>query len=332
LTQRIVLDVGSANTRVYVRDRGVVLSQPSVVCFSKTPGPIDDAQVAVVGAQANALLGRTPQHLTVVRPIQRGVITDCDAMEFMIRAFAQQAHIRQCRTRPLECVLSVSSLATSVEQRGIRDAVLSATGAREMRIVDSSLCAAFGAGLPVMEPIGSLVVDIGAGTTSVAVIALGGIVCQEITREGGVDLDEAIVHHVRHAYGVQLGEHTAEHVKQNVASAHGSAACRSIRVVGNRIANGLPHAVELTSAAIADALSASLNRIVETIKHVLERTPPELLNDIARRGIVLTGGGALLANLGSWLCSELGLSVHIADDPLNCVARGAWRLCDISIR
>ncbi|CAJ3381627.1 rod shape-determining protein MreB [Burkholderia pseudomallei] len=318
----VAVDPGTASTLIYVRNRGVVLNQPSVVCFRKRGGPAERARVEAVGEQAKALLGRSPEHLEAVRPLRHGVVANYHAAEQMMRQFVGMSHARSLFGRRVEFTICVPSNATAVEQRAIREAALAA-GASRVSLISEPLAAALGAGLPVSEAVGSMVVDIGGGTTEVAVIALGGIVYREAIRVGGGQFDAAIVNHVRNLYGVLLGEHTAEHVKKTI----GTASCRvpreSIHAIGRSVADGLPRTIELSNHDIADALAAPLNQVVSAVKSALENAPPELITDIADRGLVLTGGGALLANLGKRLHDETGLAARVADDPLTCAVRGA---------
>lgn len=320
--QPVAMDPGTASTRIYTHDRGVVLNQPSVVCFRKAGGADARPTLEAVGEQAKALLGRTPGHLEAVRPLQHGVIANYDAAEQMIRQFIDMSETRSLFGRRVEVTLCVPSGATAVERNALSEAALAA-GAASVTLVDEALAAAFGAGMPVTDAIGSLVVDIGGGTTEVAVIALGGIVYREAIRVGGDQFDAAIVSHVRGLYGVQLGEQTAEHVKKTIGTACGGMPRESMRVVGRSVVDGLPRTIELSNHDIADALAAPLKAVVDAVKRTLENTPPELVADIADRGIVLTGGGALLANLARRLHDETGLATRVADDPLTCAVRGA---------
>ncbi|TCW79738.1 rod shape-determining protein [Burkholderia sp. SRS-46] len=320
--QPVAIDTGTATTRIYTHDRGVVVNQPSVICFRKPDGAVARPTLEAVGERAKALLGREPVHLEAVRPLQHGVIADAHAAEQMIRHFIDMSRTRSRFGRRVEVTLCVPSGATAVERHALSEAALAA-GAARVTLVDEALAAAFGAGLPVTDAVGSLVVDIGGGTTEVAVIALGGIVYREAIRVGGEQFDAAIVNHIRTLYGVQLGEQTAEHVKKTIGTASADVPRDTMRAVGRSVVDGLPRTVELSNHDIADALAAPLNAVVSAVKRTLENAPPELITDIADRGIVLTGGGSLLANLGKRLHDETGLAVRVADDPLTCAVRGA---------
>ncbi|WDD91721.1 rod shape-determining protein [Burkholderia sp. FERM BP-3421] len=318
----IAVDLGTASTLIYVHNRGVVLNQPSVVCFRKPGGAVDKARVEAVGDQAKALLGRSPEHLQAVRPLRHGVIANYNAAEQMMRQFIDMSRTRALFGRRAEFTICVPSNATAVERRAIREAA-AAAGASKVTLIGESLAAALGAGLPVTDAVGSMVVDIGGGTTEVAVIALGGVVYQEAIRVGGDQFDAAIVNHVRNLYGVLLGEQTAEHVKKIIGTASYGVPRESMHAVGRSVEDGLPRTIELTNHDIADALAAPLKQVVGAVKGALENAPPELITDIAHRGVVLTGGGALLANLGKRLYDETGLLVRVADEPLSCAVRGA---------
>lgn len=320
--QSVAIDPGTASTRIYTHERGVVLNQPSVVCFRK--GGASDARptLEAVGELAKALVGREPGHLEAVRPMRHGVIADAHAAEQMIRSFIDMSRTRSRFGRRVEVTLCVPSDATAVERRAIREAAFAA-GVSEVELIEESLAAGLGAGLPVTEPVGSMVIDIGGGTTEVAVIALGGIVYREAIRVGGSQFDAAIVNHVRNLYGVLLGEQTAEHVKKTIGSATSAVPRTSTRAVGRSIGDGLPRSVELSNHDVADALAAPLKQVIGAVKSVLENAPAELVTDIAHRGVVLTGGGALLADLERLLYDETGLVARIADEPATCAVRGA---------
>ncbi|AJY15540.1 rod shape-determining protein [Burkholderia multivorans] len=320
--QPVAIDPGTASTRIYTHDRGVVLNQPSVVCFRKAGGAASRSTLAAVGELAKALLGREPAHIEAVRPMQHGVIADAHAAGQMIRRFIDMSDTRSRFGRRIEVTLCVPSDATAVERRALREAAFAA-GVSEVALIDEALAAALGAGLPVTEPVGSMVVDIGGGTTEVAVISLGGIVYREAIRVGGDQFDEAIVNHVRSLHGVLLGEQTAEHVKKTIGSATRAVPRRTAPAVGRGVEDGLPRAIELSNHDVADALAAPLKQVIGTVKSVLENAPAELVTDIAHRGIVLTGGGALLADLERLLRDETGLDARIAEDPATCAVRGA---------
>jgi rod shape-determining protein MreB and related proteins len=319
--QSVAVDLGTANTLIYMRGKGIVLNQPSVVCFQKTGAP-GAARVAAVGEEARQLLGRSPAHLEAVRPMRHGVIANFSAAERMFREFVDMAHLRSLFGRRVEFTICVPCTATKVERRAIREAVLAA-GASKVNLIGESLAAAVGAGLPVGEARGSMVVDIGGGTTEVGVISLGGIVYQGLVRVGGDQFDAAIISHVRNLYGVVLGEQTAEHVKKTIGSATANVPAERIRGVGHSLADGLPRTIELSNHDVAEALGAPLRAVISEIKAALEAAPPELVTDIADSGIVLTGGGALLANLDKRIAEETGLAVRVADEPMTCAVRGA---------
>jgi rod shape-determining protein MreB len=325
--QSVAVDLGTANTLIYMRDKGVVLNQPSVVCFQKqtTPG---HARVAAVGAQAKQLLGRSPGNLEAVRPMQHGVIANFPAAEQMFREFVDMAHLRSLFVRRAEYTICVPSNATQVERRAIREAAMAA-GASRVNLISESLAAALGAGLPVGQARGSMVVDIGGGTTEVGVIALGGVVYKGSVRVGGDQFDSAIISHVRSLYGVVLGEQTAEHVKKTIGSATRNVPPETMRATGRSLEDGLPRTIELSNHDVADALSVPLKQVIGVVKTALENAPPELITDIADTGIVLAGGGALLANLDQRLVEETGLEVRIAEEPLTCAVRGAGAAAEL---
>ncbi|WP_181321705.1 rod shape-determining protein [Trinickia symbiotica] len=321
LSRSVAVDLGTANTLIYMRDKGIVLNQPSVVCFQKN-GDTGAARVAAVGEEARQLLGRSPANLRTVRPMRHGVIADFSAAERMFREFVDMARLRSLFGRRAEFTICVPCAATEVERRAIREAALAA-GAAKVNLIGESLAAAIGAGLPVGEARGSMVVDIGGGTTEVGVVSLGGIAYQGLVRVGGDQFDAAIVSHVRNLYGVVLGDQTAEHVKKTIGTATPNVPAERICAVGRSLGDGLPRTIELTNHDVADALSVPLRTVIDAIKAALESAPPELVTDIADSGIVLTGGGALLANLDKRIAEETGLAVRIADEPLTCAVRGA---------
>jgi rod shape-determining protein MreB and related proteins len=319
--QSIAVDLGTANTLIYLRDRGVVLNEPSVVCFQKPAAP-GQGRIAAVGAQAKQLLGRSPGNLEAVRPMQHGVIANFPAAEQMFREFVDMARVRSLLGRRAEYTVCVPSTATQVERRAIREAAMAA-GASKVNLISEALAAALGAGLPVGQARGSMVVDVGGGTTEVGVIALGGVVYRGSVRVGGDQFDSAIINHVRGLYGVVLGEQTAEHVKKTIGSATYNVPPETIRVTGRSCEDGLPRTIELSNHDVADALAVPLKQVIGVIKAALESAPPELVTDIADTGIMLAGGGALLANLDQRLVEETGLEVQIAEEPLTCAVRGA---------
>ena len=321
--QSVAVDLGTANTLIYMRDKGIVLNEPSVVCFQKhgTPGP-GYARIAAVGTQAKQLLGRSPGNLEAVRPLQHGVIANFPAAEQMFREFVDMAQLRSLFVRRAEFTVCVPSNATDVERRAIREAAMAA-GASKVNLISESLAAAVGAGLPVGQARGSMVVDIGGGTTEVGVIALGGVVYKGSVRVGGDQFDSAIISHVRNLYGVVIGDQTAEYVKKTIGSASYDVPHETMRATGRSLEDGLPRTIELSNHDVADALAVPLKQVIGAVKAALENAPPELITDIADTGIVLAGGGALLANLDRRLVEETGLEVRIADEPLTCAVRGA---------
>lgn len=321
--QDVALDLGTANTLMFTAAKGIVLNQPSVVCFERRASTGDaKATVAAVGHEAKELVGREPANLETVRPLAHGVIANFSAAEHMMRRFAAMAQPRPRLGRRAAFTVCVPEGATHVERRAIREAAFAA-GAARVSFIGESLASALGAGLPVETATGSMVVDIGGGTTEVGIVALGGVVCSSSVRVGGDQFDRAIVDHVRALYDVVLGEQTAEHVKKIIGSAlHGEPVGRA-RATGRSLADGLPRTIELTSEDIADALAAPLRAVIGVVRRVLETAPPELVTDIAGNGIVLTGGGALLGRLDQCLAAELGVDVRVADEPLTCAVRGA---------
>ncbi|NKJ47460.1 rod shape-determining protein [Burkholderia sp. SG-MS1] len=317
----VAVDLGTANTLIYTDDGGIVLNQPSVVCFQKEPaaGP---KRVAAVGAEARQLLGRTPRNLETVRPMRHGVIANFSAAEHMICQFVDMARPRPLFSRRAAFTLCVPAGATQVERRAIKEAAVAA-GAWKVSLIGESLASALGAGMPVGDATGSMVVDIGGGTTEVGVIALGGTAYSGSVRVGGDNFDAAIVSYVRNLYGVLLGEQTAEHVKKNIGSAVREVPFEQMNATGRSVDDGLPRTVQLSNHDIAEAIEGPLRQVIGAVKRGLESAPAELVTDIAHHGIVLTGGGALLGNLGRRLTRELGLEVRVADEPLTCAVRGA---------
>jgi len=319
----LAIDLGTANTLVFVKGKGVVLNEPSVVAI-KTDG--SGKRVLAVGDDAKDMLGRTPGNIQAIRPMRDGVIADFEVAEEMIKAFIRKAYKRAYLAPPL-VVICVPSGATPVERRAIRDSALSA-GARRTCLIPEPMAAAIGAGLPITEPTGSMVVDIGGGTTEVAVISLGGIVYARSIRVGGDRLDEAIIAYLRRVHNLLIGEATAERIKIDIGSAgsgHMDHNFRSITVKGRDLINGVPKEITVTEDHIAESLAEPVLSIVEAIKTALETTPPELAADIVDKGIMLTGGGALLRNLDIVIREETGLPVTIADNPLCCVALGTGK-------
>ena len=311
----MAVDLGTANTLVYVRGRGIVLSEPSVVAIDSRSG-----EVHAVGIEAKRMLGRTPGTISAIRPLKDGVIADFDVTEEMLRHFIQKVH--QNRWAHPRVVVCVPSGVTGVEKRAVEEACLSA-GARQAYLIEEPMAAAIGAGLPVGEPTGSMVVDIGGGTSEVAVISLGGIVVSQSVRVGGDELDEAIINYVKKEYKLLIGQQTAEEVKLEIGSAYPMEEEVQAEIRGRDMVSGLPKTVVLTSEEIRQALEEPLSQIIDAVKETLDRTPPELASDIMDRGIVMAGGGALLRGFATLISDETSLPVHVADSPLTCVAVGA---------
>ncbi len=313
----MAIDLGTANTLVYVKDRGIVLNEPSVVAISMIGGK---KQILAVGNEAKQMLGRTPGSIVATRPLRDGVIADFEVTEAMIKHFIRKVHNRRSFVSP-KMVICVPSGSTAVERRAIQESAESA-GASEVYLIEEPMAAAIGAGLPVTEPTGSMVVDIGGGTTEVGVISLGGMVYAGSVRVGGDKLDEAIINYISRNYGMLIGENTAENIKKCIGSAFPGAEVREMEVSGINKAEGIPRKFTISSNEILEALTEPLNSIVSAVKSALEKTPPELGADIADKGMVLTGGGALLRDLDRLLMEETGLPVIVAEEPLTCVARG----------
>ena len=319
------IDLGTANTLIYVRGQGIVLDEPSVVAIRVHNG---QKTVEAVGIEAKRMLGRTPGNITAIRPLKDGVIADFQVTEKMLQHFIKLVH-QNSFIRPSPRVLvSIPCKSTQVERRAIRESVLSA-GAREVRLIEEPMAAAIGAGLRVEEASGSMVVDIGGGTTEIAIISLNGVVYSDSVRVGGDRFDEAIVTHVRRTYGSLIGEATAERIKQEIGCAYPGSELREIDVRGRNLAEGIPRRFTLNSDAILEALQEPLQVITQGVKRALEQSPPELAADIAETGIVLTGGGALLTGIDQLIADESALPVIIAEDPLSCVARGGGKALEM---
>jgi rod shape-determining protein MreB len=319
------IDLGTANTLIYVRDRGIVLDEPSVVAIRHHNG---QKIVEAVGVEAKRMLGRTPGNITAIRPLKDGVIADFQVTEKMLQHFIKKVHENSWFSPSPRVLVCVPCLSTEVEKRAIRESALGA-GAREVRLIEEPMAAAIGAGLPVDEANGSMVVDIGGGTTEIAIISLNGVVYSDSVRVGGDRFDEAIVNYVRRHYGSVIGDATAERIKQEVGCAYAGSEMREIDVRGRNLAEGVPRSFTLNSDEILEALQETLSGIVQAVKSALEQSPPELASDIAESGIVLTGGGALLRDLDRLLTEETGLPVIVADDPLTCVARGGGKAMEV---
>jgi rod shape-determining protein MreB len=312
------IDLGTANTLIYVRDKGIVLNEPSVVAIRIHNG---QKTIEAVGMEAKRMLGRTPGNITAIRPLKDGVIADFLVTEKMLQHFIAKVHeSRFIRPSP-RVLVCVPCMSTQVERRAIRESALSA-GARDVRLIEEPMAAAIGAGLKVEEATGCMVVDVGGGTTEVAIISLNGVVYRDSVRVGGDRFDEAIVAHVRRIYGSLIGDATAERIKLEVGCAFAGSELREIDVRGRNLAEGVPRSFTLNSDEILESLADPLMSIVQAVKSALEQSPPELAADIAESGIVLTGGGALLRDLDRLISEETGLPVIVAEDPLTCVARG----------
>jgi rod shape-determining protein MreB len=322
------IDLGTANTLIYVRDQGIVLNEPSVVAIRVHNG---QKTIEAVGVDAKLMLGRTPGNITAIRPLKDGVIADFQVTEKMLQHFISKVHQNSFIRPSPRVLICVPCKSTQVERRAIRESALSA-GAREVRLIEEPMAAAIGAGLSVEKATGSMVVDIGGGTTEIAIISLNGVVYSDSVRVGGDRFDESIVSHVRRKYGSLIGDATAERIKQEIGCAHRESELREIDVRGRNLAEGVPRSFTLNSDEILEALQDPLTAIVQAVKRALEQTPPELAADIAETGIVLTGGGALLRDLDRLISDETGLPVLVADDPLTCVARGGGRALEIMDR
>jgi len=319
-SEDLAIDLGTANTLIYMRHKGIVLNEPSVVAMRKDEEGAE--AIAAVGVRAKSMLGRTPGNIQVMRPLKDGVIANFTMTETMLQAFIRQAHSTRVLAPSPSVLICVPCGATQVERRAIRESAMDA-GARTVNLMEEPLAAAIGAGLPVSEASGSMVLDIGGGTTEVAVISLNGIVYSESVRIGGDRFDEAIIAYVRRNYGTLIGETTAERVKHTIGSAYPSNKVEEITINGRNIAEGIPRNFVLSSNEVLESIQEPLSGIISAVRTALEQTPPELGSDVAARGMVLTGGGALLKGLDKLLSEETGIPVIIADDPLTCVARGA---------
>ena len=321
----MAVDLGTANTLVYVRGRGIVLNEPSVVAINQNSGGI-----LAVGAEAKKMIGRTPGNIVAIRPLKDGVIADFDTTERMLRYFIQKVHKRRHLAKP-RLVVCVPSGITGVEQRAVKDAGYAA-GARKVYIIEEPMAAAIGAGLPVHEPTGNMVVDIGGGTTEVAVISLGGIVCAQSIRIAGDEFDEAIIQHVKKVYNVLIGERTAEEIKFEIGSAYPLAEELDVEVRGRDLQGGLPRTLQISSEEIRLAVEEPTSAVIGAIKSTLEETPPELAGDVMEFGIVLTGGGALLKGLEDRVKAETGIPAHVSENALiNVVLGSALALEEIDV-
>jgi rod shape-determining protein MreB len=317
----IGIDLGTANTLVQVKGKGIVVREPSVVAINNKTG-----EILAVGEDAKSMIGRTPGNIVAIRPMKDGVIADFDITQSMLKYFIRKGIPAGVFSKP-RVVICVPSGVTEVEKRAVEEATLQA-GAKEAYLIEEPMAAAIGANLPVEEPSGSMVVDIGGGTSEVAVISLGGIVTSKSLRIAGDELDEAIVHYVKKEYNLMIGERTAEEIKVTIGAAYPKPKEESLEVRGRDLITGLPKNLTVTSSEIAEALKEPVNSIVDSIKYTLEKTPPELASDIMDRGIMLTGGGALLSGLDRLIKEETGMPVSIAERPLDCVVMGAGKVLD----
>jgi rod shape-determining protein MreB len=321
------IDLGTANTLIYIRGQGIVLNEPSVVAI-RQESDTGRKSVVAVGDEAKLMLGRTPQNITAIRPLKDGVIADFTVTEKMLQYFLHKVHeTRIIRPSP-RVLVGVPCGSTQVERRAIKESAAGA-GAREVYLIDEPMAAAIGAGLPVHEPRGSMVIDIGGGTSEVAIISLNGIVFSNSVRIGGDTFDDSIVNYVRRNYGTFIGEATAERIKHQIGSAFPGTEVLEIEVKGRNLTEGMPRSFTLNSNEILEALQEPLAGIASAVKQALEQTPPELGADVADRGIVLTGGGALLRDIDRLIAEETGLPVVVAEDPLTCVARGGGRALEM---
>jgi rod shape-determining protein MreB and related proteins len=322
------IDLGTANTLIFVRGQGIVLNEPSVVAVRMERGPGGPQTVAAVGAEAKQMLGRTPGNIRTTRPLKDGVIADFNMTEQMLQHFIKKVHSSRFLRPSPRVLVCVPCSSTQVERRAIKESAEGA-GAREVFLIEEPMAAAIGAGIPIHEARGSMVLDIGGGTTEVAVLSLNGIVYSNSVRVGGDHFDEAIINYVRRSYGTLIGESTAERIKMDIGCAHQLDELKEIQISGRNLAEGVPKMITINNNEVLEALNEALASIVGSVKTALEQTPPELCADVAETGIVLTGGGALLRGLDKLLMEETGLPVIIADDPLTCVARGGGRALEL---
>ncbi len=322
----LAIDLGTANTLIYVKGKGIVANEPSVVAVQKDSR--GGSKVLAVGKEAKLMLGRTPGSIVAIRPMKDGVIADFDITESMLRYFIRKAHDRKgSRLLSPRIIICVPFGITEVEKRAVKESAQMA-GARDVFLIEEPMAAAIGAGLPIMEPSGNMIVDIGGGTTEVAVISLAGIVYSKSVRVAGVKMDEAILQYIKRKYNLLIGETMAETIKIKIGNAYPSEEILTMEIKGRDLVAGIPKTLEINSDEIREALSEPINAIVEAVHIALERTPPELAADIVDKGIVLAGGGALLHNLDILLREETGLPVMLADDPLSCVVYGSGKALD----
>ena len=320
----LAIDLGTANTLIYVRGKGIVLNEPSVVAIRQEFGTRNSRSVLAVGAEAKRMLGRTPGSIQAIRPMKDGVIADFTVTGEMLKHFIRKVHEKRLFQPSPRIVICVPCGSTQVERRAIRESAMGA-GAREVYLIEEPMAAAIGADLPIADPTGSMVLDIGGGTSEVGVISLGGIVYSHSLRIAGDKMDEAIINYVRRKYGLLIGEATAEKVKKDIGTAWDDSEVRQMEIKGRHIADGVPRSMVINSKEVHVALQESLTGIVSAIKAALEQTPPELAADIADKGLVVTGGGALLRDLDRMLREATGLPIVVTEDPLTCVVRGCGR-------
>jgi len=322
----LAIDLGTANTLIYVKGEGIVCNEPSVVAVQKNSR--GSWRVLAVGSEAKEMLGRTPGSIVAIRPLKDGVIADFEITENMLRYFIRKIHRRNTLVRPRpRIVIGVPGGITAVEKRAVRESAESA-GARAVYLIEEPMAAAIGAGLPITEPTGNMIVDIGGGTTEVAVISLAGVIFTRSVRVGGDKMDEAIIQHIKRKYNLLIGERTAELIKITIGSAYPGNEIQTMEIKGRDLVAGVPKTIEISDEEIREALMESVRQVVESVRIALERTPPELASDIMDKGIVLAGGGALLRNLDILLREETGLPVTLADDPLTAVVMGAGKVLD----
>mgnify|MGYP001405706038 CR=1 FL=1 len=317
----IGIDLGTANTLVHVKGKGVIIREPSVVAINKKT-----EEILAVGDSAKEMIGRTPGNIVAIRPMKDGVIADFDITQAMLKYFIKKAMSSGIFSKP-RVVICVPSGVTEVEKRAVEEATIQA-GAKEAYLIEEPMAAAIGANLPVEEPSGSMVVDIGGGTSEVAVISLGGIVTSKSLRIAGDELDEAIAHYIKKEYNLMIGERTAEEIKMTIGAAYPKAKDDTMEIRGRDLITGLPKNIVITSSEITEAIKEPINAIVDAIKFTLEKTPPELASDIMDKGIMLTGGGALLSGLDKLIKDETGMPVTIAEDPLDCVVKGSGKVLE----
>ena len=319
------IDLGTANTLIFAKGKGIVLNEPSVVAIKKSEG---HRSVVAVGSEAKRMLGRVPGNIEAIRPLKDGVIADFQVTEKMLQHFIQVVHGENFFKPSPRILICVPCQSTQVERRAIRESALQA-GAREVRLIEEPMAAAIGAGLPVEEASGSMVVDIGGGTTEIAILALNGVVFSSSLKTGGDRFNEAIVSYIRRKYGVLVGESTAERIKETVGCATPESDDKSMEIRGRNLAEGVPNTINFSSLEAYEAISGPLSSILQSIRNALEQSPPELSADISERGIVLTGGGALLTDLDIMISEQTGIPVIVADDPLTCVVKGGGIALDI---